>query len=154
MAITPVDPIVITGASVALFIGPLSAPAVAPATEVPVSRMEITKTAGDTEVTGSTSVASGRVWQEFGEGASGGTFSWDGHLRVGQTIQPAAVQQGRTYKIAMYIRRPGWNGPADIGSAYVFNGKIDSNNAALVPKDGSIPWKVSGKVNGVILDPT
>lgn len=144
MSLTPVSPSVLTGAQVALFITDI---------EVPMSKGEIKRNAVKTDVTGSTSVSSGVVWNEFGQGPSGGTFNWEGHWRVGQVVAPPDVIQGQTYAIKGYVRRPGWNGVADAGSYWGGNLFIEDNSMTLDPKLGSIDWRVSGTFNGPITPP-
>lgn len=149
MAIVPVAPLVYTGAQVALFfVGPNGD------VEVPMTKGELKLAAEKTEVTGSTSVSGGKVWKEFGEAPSGGTFNWEAFWRVGQTITPPQVQKGNTYTVKIYNRRPGWLAQNDPGSCHVGNLYIDDNSLTFDPKVGGLAWRVTGTFNGPVQDPT
>jgi hypothetical protein len=122
-----------------------------------MSKTEIKKTAKTTDVTGSTSgaVVDGvlQIWQEFSPGPSGGTLAAEGWWRVGQPITPPLLRQGAIYAMLAYIRRPGFSGPADPGSAYTFNAIVNDNTVTLDPNSGAIAWKLSATMTGPILDP-
>lgn len=139
-----VSPTVLNGAQTALFVCGI---------EVPIEKMDLKRTAKKTEITSSVSYYAGTLWEEYCPGPSGGSLNWDSKWRINQTITPPAIRPGAVYPVAVYIRRPLTNGPADPGSAYTMNVFIESNDLTLDPKSGVIDWKCSGTCSGPIIDP-
>lgn len=141
-------PVALTGAAVALFIS---------GTEMPMSKTEVTKSAKNTEVTGSTSgaVVGGvfQIWSEFAPGPSGGQFRSEGHWRVTSPITPPMLRQGAIYPVLAYVRRPGFNNAIDPGSAYSLSIIVDENSVTLDPNTGDIAWRLTAKATGPIQDP-
>jgi hypothetical protein len=135
---------VIPSAAVAMFICGI---------EIPVEKVELKKHAKKTETTCSVSFYNGQLWEEYAPGPSGGTVNWDSKWRVGQAVTPPSVRPGGIYPIAVYVRRPFFNGPTDPGSAFSMNLFVDDNSLTLDPKAGVIDWKCSGTATGPILDP-
>lgn len=148
MALCEVTPVTLSGAQTALKMG-----CPGQMVEVPFSSMNLKKAAKKDEVTGSTSVTGGKVWDEYASGSSGGSFDFSSQWRPTALVQPPMIRQGATYRVEAYVRRPGWNNAADLGSAYVFNAIIDSNDLTFDPKRGFLDWKVSGTATGEMTDP-
>lgn len=124
------------------------------AIECPVEKMDLKFQSKKTDVTSTASYYNGVIWDEFQQGATGASVSWDTRWRVNQQITPPQIRTGAIYPIAVYVRRPQATGPSDPGAAYTMNLFIDSSDLSFDLKNGTIDWKVSGSSSGPVTNPS
>jgi hypothetical protein len=145
-------PLVITGASSALFIG---------GAEMPMIKTEIKLSSKLDESTGSTSIFGGAVWADYGAGPRMWTVTANGVVRsvslaLGITtgLSPLDIIHGYTYAMTAYVRRPNWSGGTDAGLGYWGNVIVEESPVPVFdPRSGGMEWSMSGKGQGPLNGP-
>ncbi len=142
MPLAELAPVVITGAQGGFLLAGV---------ECPITKGELKRMVNKTKTTGSSSVGPDNlVYDDYGAGSHGWTFTWEAVWRVGANVTPPYVREGANYAAVLYTRRVGYNGAGDSGAFHSGVLLVESVDLTFKPDEGKWEWKGSGVGQGYL----